>query len=148
MSNNDHKPQRTFMGAPGLPSVDLYGPNALKADLDDINAMFNPNAAHANGNQGGIGKGNLKFRFEDTDFAWGIGTPAIAYLQNVITVAGQLAKIVEKLQHHDDLIDRSQWMMMMDIDEDGHLVYEQVHGLPVDFEIDGNGHLKVEVVTA
>lgn len=146
--SNDHKPQRTFMGAAGLPSVDLYGPETLSRDLDDINAMFNPNAEHSNGKQGGIGKGNLKFRFDDTDFALGIGTPALEYLQNVATVAGQLAKIVEKLQHHDDLIDRSQWMMMMDIDENGHLVYEQVHGIPVDFEIDGNGHLKVEVVTA
>lgn len=146
--SNDHKPQRKFMGAAGLPSIDLYGPEALKDDLDDINAMFNPNAEHKNGNPGGIGKDNLKFRFEDTDFAWGIGTSPLQYLQNVATVAGQLAKIVEKLQHHDDLIDRSQWMMMMDIDENGHLVYEQVHGLPVDFEIDGNGHLNVEVVTA
>ena len=146
--SNVHKPQRTFIGAAGLPSVDLYGPNALKNDLDEINRMFNPNADHTNGDPGGIGKDNLNFRFEDTDFALGVGTPAIAYLQNVVTVAGQLAKIVEKLQHHDDLIDKSQWLMMMDIDEDGHLVYEQVHGIPVDFEIDGNGHLKVEVVTA
>lgn len=96
--SNDHKPQRKFMGAAGLPSIDLYGPEALKDDIDEINAMFNPNAEHKNGDAGGIGKDNLNFRFEDPNFSSGLGTPALEYLDNETTVAGQLEKIAGKLE--------------------------------------------------
>lgn len=53
-------PQRTFNGVPGEPSTDLGGPDELEKNIDDINAMFNPNATHSDGvTPGGITQENM-----------------------------------------------------------------------------------------
>lgn len=143
-----YKPIREFYANEGDWSVDEAGPESLKRDFDVINKMFDPFATHDDGQQGGIGFGNLNFDFGDADFAARIGAVALEYLQNENTVQGQLYKIVEKLKDHDYLIDKSQWMMALYINENGHLMYQHVNGLPTDFEINSKGHLIVEVLSA
>ncbi|MDD4565737.1 MAG: hypothetical protein PHE79_09735, partial [Eubacteriales bacterium] len=60
-----YKPTRVFNGAAGQPSKDGMGPEVLSADLDKVMKMFDPDATHDNGEQGGIGTGNLNFNFSE-----------------------------------------------------------------------------------
>ncbi len=54
-------PYREFDGEPGDYSVDTAGPEQLQDDLDKLFTMFNPEATHTDGTQGGIGEENLNF---------------------------------------------------------------------------------------
>lgn len=56
----DKKPFRTYSAEQGQKSIDEAGPDALEQDIDTINAMFDPNATHVDGKQGGIGTSNIK----------------------------------------------------------------------------------------
>ena len=147
-STTYYKPVRIFDAYEGDWSVDEKGPEALKHDLRQIEIMFDPTATHDDETPGGITFANLMFNFGDEDFASLIGAKALEHLQDEDNVQGQLYKIVDKLKDHDYLIEKSQWMMALYINEDGHLTYEHVNGLPTDFEIDSNGHLMVEVLSA
>lgn len=54
-----YKPTRTFDAKVGDPSTGNAGPDGLKADIDKLRKMFDPDAIHDNGDSGGIHKGNL-----------------------------------------------------------------------------------------
>lgn len=54
-----YKPTRTFDANVGDPSTGNAGPDGLKADIDKLRKMFDPDAIHDNGDSGGIHKGNL-----------------------------------------------------------------------------------------
>jgi hypothetical protein len=60
-----YKPARVYNGVVGQPSKDSMGPETLSADIDKIIKMFDPSATHDDGQQGGIGKGNLNFNLEE-----------------------------------------------------------------------------------
>lgn len=60
-----YKPQRTFNGTQGNPSTDTMGPEQLSHDIDELCKMFNPNAIHDGGAEGGIGADNLNFDVND-----------------------------------------------------------------------------------
>ena len=56
----DKKPVRVFLGNEGDKSIDDRGPDALKSDLDMLCKMFDPDATHDDGKQGGISTTNLR----------------------------------------------------------------------------------------
>lgn len=68
-----YKPQRSFMGSEGDYSVDYYGPEAIKTDIDNLMNMFDPTATHPDGTPGGIDYDNLAFKFSDKDMAEKLG---------------------------------------------------------------------------
>lgn len=96
------KPTRKFNGAAGQKSVDTMGPEALCEDLDKLMKMFDPNALHSDGTQGGISAENFNFSFDDTgseetpSMAEQIGSREIEGISGT-TVGAQLLDIVAKL---------------------------------------------------
>jgi len=53
------KPNRTFDGVPGKPSVDIGGPDAIEYDLDNLFAALDPDKTFKDGTSGGIKEENL-----------------------------------------------------------------------------------------
>lgn len=53
------KPNRTFDGVPGKPSVDIGGPEAIEYDLDNLFAALDPDKTFKDGTSGGIKEENL-----------------------------------------------------------------------------------------
>jgi hypothetical protein len=53
------KPTRVFTAIEENPSLGDNGPTGLKADIDTINKMFDPDATHDTGEPGGIQVGNI-----------------------------------------------------------------------------------------
>lgn len=57
----DYKPTNQFDGQVGNYSEDEGSPEVIKAEIVEIQTMFDPDATHADGtSQGGIGAGNMK----------------------------------------------------------------------------------------
>ena len=103
------KPTRTFNADIGQTSVDSRGPDAIEKDIDLINKMFDPNATHANGEQGGIGKSNLNDTILDDGSASGesmaerIGSKAITGLNNPISGAGLAVTVWKQIKSLFDM---------------------------------------------
>ena len=55
--------KRLFGGLEGYKSIDVQGPEAIKRDIDELAAMFNPRAFHDNGTPGGISAENMSESF-------------------------------------------------------------------------------------
>ena len=60
-----YKPIINFNGESGQPSADSMGPETLQQDLIELAKMFDPEATHQGGEQGGIALDNLDFSAED-----------------------------------------------------------------------------------
>jgi hypothetical protein len=101
MSGEAFFPQREFNGVEGQPSADSMGPETLSRDIDKINQMFDPDAAHSDGTRGGISEGNLNFSFGDPGMSEKIG---IEQIQGVAaqTVQEALEQIYVQFTDHED----------------------------------------------
>lgn len=99
------KPIRSFAASEGDYSVDDKGPEALKADLDQLMKMFDPTSVHDNGEPGGVGADNLNFRLDDEETSAGIGSAEIEGLTADNNVYAQLSAIVNILLTHTNLAD-------------------------------------------
>lgn len=83
------------MGSEGDYSIEQRGPDAIKNDLDEITAMFDPTAAHADGTQGGIDYENLTFNFSDSEMSQKIGGEldgSVLTVQQIIDTLYQMSK--------------------------------------------------------
>jgi hypothetical protein len=85
---NAYYPEREFNGLEGQKSIETMGPEVLSKDLDALGKMFNPDAVHDDGSQGGISPENLNFPL-DADI---IGIEQIEGLVST-TVQGAIGEV-------------------------------------------------------
>lgn len=86
------KPQKGFSADVGDYSLGIAGPDQLEKDLTALDRMFDPNATHENGSQGGIGSDNMQ---DDSVNDNAIGDRAID--QNIaepVSSTGKLSQIL------------------------------------------------------
>lgn len=89
-----YKPQRSFMGSEGDYSVDYFGPEALKTDIDNLMNMFDPTATHPDGTPGGIDFDNLGFKFISENMASLIGVQKIIGIEAAQNVQAYLEALM------------------------------------------------------
>ena len=92
-----YKPTRTFSANEGDYSVDKAGPDAIERDIDELMAMFDPDATHPDGSPGGIGTDNFDFDFMDPSMSGKIGSENIDGLTSDKNVFSQLKAIFENI---------------------------------------------------
>lgn len=90
-----YKPTRTFSANEGDYSVDKAGPDAIERDIDELMAMFDPNATHSDGSPGGISPENFDFDLMDPSMLSNIGGKLDGNPMNAQTIVDQLLTMVK-----------------------------------------------------